>query len=594
MSSSCIMDIEELEKRGQEMVHRKINKPTLEDAMKYRDLVADLLAGRNISATKRKHKLVEKNSYIYHAYTLLIKQGHIEHNVANDGRLCKALQIKPCKSWSGITSITVFTTAYPEYTRESDGVRVKQPFSCAFSCNFCPNQPGQPRSYILNEPGILRATRNDHQCVPQMHDRLNALYSIGHTSLGKLEVLVLGGTFASYPVEYRREFARDIFYAANTFWDPDTTPLREPLSLEQEKEINTVAKSRVIGITFETRGDTINTSELRLYRELGCTRIQMGIQHIDDAILKKNNRQCPHQKTVTAIKLLKENGFKIDGHFMPNLPGATPAADHDMMIDNLLGVRSHVRGSHFVDEEYVLANPDIQVDQVKIYPTAVLPYTEIEKWFLDGSYVPYSDQLVKELVIKVKSLMFPFIRINRIIRDFFPEAIYAGGGKEMVGLRPEAQSEMSSAGRVICKCIRCRENKAAAWDGSYVVHVIKYNASGGDEYFISAESEDCKTLYGFARLRLDSAFNKVFMELNQAALLRELHVYSQSTFVGDKGLAVQHRGLGSRLMAEAEAIARRHHYYKMAVISGVGARTFYKRIGYVLNEGGGEFMMKKI
>ena len=584
------MDIEELEKRGQDMANRKIPKPSLDDAKLHQDIILQILnTDVKISELKRRYKLVVKNSYLYHVYKLLVDNDLVTYDLAKEEKLRKTLQIKPCKSWSGITSITVFTTAYPEYTRASDGQRVKQPFSCSYNCHFCVNQPGQPRSYILNEPGVLRATRNDHQCVPQMHDRLNTLYTIGHTALGKLEVLVLGGTFASYPEEYRREFTRDIFYGANTFWDEGRAGhRRNPLSLEQEKEINTVARSRVIGITFETRGDTINAAELRLYRELGCTRIQLGIQHIDDAILKKNNRQCPHWKTVAAIKLMKENGFKIDGHFMPNLPGATVEADHDMMIDNFLGVKSH---KHLTDgsEEYVLANPDIQVDQIKIYPTAVLPYTEVEKWFLDGSYKPYSDALVKDLVIKVKSLMFPFIRINRIIRDFFPEAIYAGGGREMAGLRPDAQREMV----VECKCCRCAEPRTATWDGSYVVHVIKYNASEGDEYFIAARSKDLKILYGFARLRLDNGFNKVFPELNQAALLRELHVYSQTTFVGEKGLAVQHKGLGTRLMKEAETIAKRCYYYKMAVIAGVGARTFYERLGYTL-EGIGEFMVKRL
>jgi len=562
------------------MVHRKIPKPSMEEALSLAPVISELLTchGLKLCDFKRKKKIVYKNSWIYHAYKLLVDVGMLNPTPEQEAKLRKTLQIKQCKSWSGITSITVFTSAYPEYTDKS-GKRVKQSFSCAFNCSFCPNQEGQPRSYILNEPGVLRATRNDHECVAQMHDRLNTLFTIGHTELGKLEVLVLGGTFASYPEEYRREFARDIFYAANTFWEGGE---REPLSLELEKRINETARSRVIGITFETRGDTINPNEIRLLRELGCTRVQMGIQHINDDILNKNNRKCPHHKTVAGIRLLKENGFKVDGHFMPNLPGSNPEADHDMLIDNFLGVKKHIRG---LEEEYVLVNPDIQVDQVKLYPCAVVPYTDIEKQFNAKTYIPYSDDLVKDLIVKFKSLVFPFIRINRIIRDFFPEAIYSGGGREMTGFRPNVE--------IPCACIRCREVKNGTWDGTYVIRTIKYNANEGDEYFISAESPDHKTLYGFARLRLDNAFNKVFMELNQAALVRELHVYSQTTFVGTSGSFVQHKGLGTRLMKEAEYIARKNGFYKVAVISGVGARTFYQRLGYTL-QGKGEYMMKRI
>jgi ELP3 family radical SAM enzyme/protein acetyltransferase len=283
--------------------------------------------------------------------------------------------------------------------------------------------------------------------------------------------------------------------------------------------------------------------------------------------------------------MLKRNCWKIDGHFMPNLPGSTIELDEDMLLNNVVGIKSRKKNV------YELQDPGIQVDQIKIYPTAVTPYTEIEKWFLDKSYVPYDDIKLFDLLLKFKTMVFPWIRINRIVRDFFAEAIYENGGREILNMRTELQKEMEKCG-VSCQCIRCREVKSKEWDGRYVLNVTKYGASNGDEYFISADSKDGKTLYGFVRLRLDDGFNKVFLELNNAALVREVHVYSQSTFVGEKGNSVQHRGLGTRLLREAENIARQKYYYKIAVIAGVGAQTFYEKLDYVRSGDGGDFMIK--
>lgn len=592
------IDIEELEAKGQMMASRDFPKPTPADVEKYKPLVKYMLSlGRvlqpgELNALKKKHRCNHKNSFLFHVFQSL----DIPTTPDQAEKFRRSLMIKACKSWSGITSITVFTSAYPEFTDATTGERKKQSFSCAYNCSFCPNQPGQPRSYILNEPGVLRANRNEFDCVRQIHDRMNSLYVIGHPDLGKLEVLVLGGTFASYPKPYREEFTRDIYYAANTFWDSGA--LRERLSLDEEKWINKTAKSRVIGLTFETRGDTIDADEMRFLRRLGCTRIQMGIQHIDDAILDKNNRKCAHKTTVKAIELLKTNCWKIDGHFMPNLPFSTAEKDRDMLIDKFLGLRfpvpkRHVDASGAHWEVFRLTNPELQVDQVKIYPTAVTVYTQIEEWYKQGIYKPYPEAEFESIMLDFKSLVFPWIRINRIIRDFFADAIFSESGSNL-GMRNDLGALMATMG-TRCPCIRCREVKNKDWDGKYDIVVRQYDASNGDEYFISAESPDRHTLYGFVRLRLDTpTYNadKVFPELQGAALIRELHVYSQLTNVGEKGRHVQHKGIGTRLMSKAEAIAAANKYGHVAVIAGIGAQTFYERIGYHLHEGPGEFMVK--
>ncbi len=565
------LDTQFLEKRGAEMLSKEFTRPTLEIARKYKNMIIALLQDEPIMSLKRKYSMFQKNSYIYFMFKLLLDNREITCTEEEEKILRKALMIKPCKSWSGITSITIFTSPYP---KGDDGQIQK--FSCAYNCSFCPNQPGQPRSYILNEPGVLRANKNKYDCVSQMYDRLQALYNIGHINLAKLEVLVLGGTFASYPISYRIEFCRDLFYAANTFWDDNK---RERLSLEQEQNINRTAMTRVIGLTIETRGDSINSTELKLLKRLGCTRIQMGIQHIDDDILNINNRKCPHYKTVNAIEMLKRNCWKIDGHFMPNLPGSSPEKDYDMLVNQFVGVKSMKQGC------YDLINPDIQVDQVKIYPCAVTAYTEIEKWYISGQYKPYSNEKLIDIIIDFKNRVFPWIRINRVVRDFFAEAIHENAGRDLLNLRADLSKK-----QIKCHCIRCREIKDHLFE-KWNIDVLQYNASNGTEYFIQAVTECKQHLFGFVRLRLDDGFNKVFVELNNAALIREVHVYSQTTFVGEKSnTSVQHKGIGSLLMKKAEEIALKNNYYKIAVISGIGAQTFYEKLGYERSDS--DFMIK--
>lgn len=583
------MDIEDLGQKPS-----KFKLPKLEDALKFKNQVIELYNNgtEDINAFKRKHRMNMTNPFILGMYELLVNNNFLgfEQDLEKENMLFSLLQIKQCKSWSGIQSITIFTSAYPEYTR--NGIRHKQEFSCAFNCSYCPKQDGSPRSYVEEEPGVARAYKNKFICVDQIRDRGRQLLKIGHRDLGKWEILVLGGTWESYPEEYQEEFIRDMFFAVNTFWDE--LPLRKPLSLEEEKTINRTAKTRVVGLTLETRPDTINAATIRKARRMGCTRFQIGIQHIDDDVLRVNNRKCPHYKTIAAIKLLKESGFKIDGHFMPNLPGSTLEKDRNMFMNHIVGVKYKMESNDRLYQKIEYMDPDIQCDQYKYYPTAVTDHTEIKEWFEKGTYVPYPDSDILKLGIEVKQHQPSHTRINRFVRDFFAEVIAPGGGREILGLRSDLQKLVPN-----CRCMRCREVKSEKWNGKYQVRIIQYGASGGQEYFIEAVSElhpdldDWRTMYGCVRLRLDHAFNKVFVELNQAALLRELHVYAPTTFVGQKGEHVQHKGLGTRLMHEAESIAIRNGYRKMAIIAAIGSQTFYERLGYN-EEGEGGYMFKKL
>lgn len=588
------IDIEEIANKTNKILNHDFPKPTEEHHIKFKPFIENILNGnikpKDFPKYKKKYGFTEKHSFLFRTYLDLVEKGELD--TANEDTLRACLRIKACKSWSGIMSITIFTAPHPEYTNEH-GERVKQSFSCAFNCSYCPNEPGQPRSYLKMEPGVLRANRNNFLCAEQMWDRMLALYMTGHLNkFNKLEIIVSGGTWTSYPREYREEFCRDIFYAANTFWQKE--PRRPRLSLTEEKTLNRQADSRVVGLTIETRPDTINPEEIRLLRYYGCTRVQLGIQHIDDDVLDKINRKCPTAKTIKAIEMLKRNCFKIDAHWMPNLPNTTPAKDRNMLVDVLCGVRGRViRSSNKNNEEwefYNLSNPEFSVDQWKVYPTAITPYTDIEKWYKEGTYKQYDEATLIDILLQMKTLIFPWIRLNRVIRDIPTDYIYnENTGSDNTSMRQELMDIMRHEGKY-CYCIRCREVKDKTWDGKYITSIRRYNASNGDEYFISAESQDNKTLYGFVRLRLDDATNKAFEELNGAALIRELHVYGQYAQFGDSGV-VQHKGLGKYLMGLAERIASDNHYKKIAVIASEGTVCYYQKLGYNLE---GSFVTKSL
>lgn len=521
---------------------------------------------------RRKFKCLPKKSQMKFALSLLIQKGLAPRGLALEKLLVKKAQ----KSQSGVLVVTVLTSPYPTVNGK------KQKFSCQWNCYYCPNEPDQPRSYLHDEPSVLRANRNDFDPVLQFCDRCVTLAMNGHP-VDKIELLVLGGTWASYPIEYQETFIRDLFYAANTFFDREK---RQRYSLEAEKLENETAAVKIIGITLETRPDCITPDELRRFRRYGCTRVQLGIQHTDDAILKKINRGHTLTESVQALKLLRDCCYKTDIHLMPNLPGSDPEKDRAMF-------------------EYVLHSPDLQADQWKIYPCEITPWTVIKKWYDQGTYVPYEDEKLVELLMDVKAQVHPWIRLNRVIRDIPSQ--YILGGMDEPNLRQIIGIKMIERGTP-CKCIRCREVKtddAAIASAECVIR--QYKANEGDEFFVSFETPDRSKICGFARLRLSpTSGGGVFPELEGAALVRELHVYGQLVAaitkskkrtsvsgIETEGSHAQHTGFGTQLMMKVEEIARAHGFKKMAVIAGVGVRNFYRRLGFEV-EGEGELMIKHL
>jgi hypothetical protein len=271
-----------------------------------------------------------RNSDLSFQYKQMVAEGVIEPH----SQMTFFLRIKAHKSTSGILSVTVFTSPRPEYTDPATGKKKTQKFTCKWNCYYCPNHPDHPRSYLPDEPGCMRAERCGFDAVRQMDDRVGCLHTIGHP-VDKLEVLVLGGTWESYPAAYREEYCRDLFYAANVFFDAE--PKRERLSLADEQTINETARCKIIGLTLETRPDTIDAESIRTLRAYGATRVQIGVQHIDDEILTKVNRQHGREDTERALKLLTDNCFKVDIHLMPDLPFASPEIDEKMFAE-ILGV----------------------------------------------------------------------------------------------------------------------------------------------------------------------------------------------------------------------------------------------------------------
>jgi len=495
-----------------------------------------------------------------------------EPNYELKKRLIKKVQ----KSQSGIISISVLTSGVPEYTNK-EGVRVKGTFSCLHNCSFCPNEKPsidnnwtqQPKSYLYTEPAVLRANQNDFDPIKQMNSRISSLIRMGH-QVDKIELIVLGGTWSEYPKEYQEEFITSLYYSANTYFDEIKRPLQ---SLEEEIVINESSIIHIIGLTLEMRSDSICMREIERLRRFNCTRVQLGIQHTNNDILRLNNRGETIEITKRAIKLLKDNCYKIDGHLMLNLYGSSPELDKEML-------------NNFLEDE------DIQIDQMKIYPCAVVPFTKIKELYEEGIYKPYEDIYLFELIKEFKMKINPQIRINRIIRDISGHYILGGYSQQYTNLRQILKEDMKK-NYWNCRCIRCREVKDNIYNPDEVELLIhKYKSSGGDEYYISYETS--KYLIGFIRLRLTDISKKIkqIPILNECGLIRELHVYSILSNVGERNeYSTQHKGYGKRLIEKAEKIALENGFRKMAIIAGTGVRNYYRKLDYELKD---TYMIKDI
>ncbi len=491
------------------------------------------------------------NADILQEYRNLLNLKKISQNET----LEKILRKRSVRTMSGIAPVAVLTESYP----------------CPGHCAYCPHEKDVPVSYLSNEPAVMRAIRCHYDPYIQTISRLKALVNNGHQPT-KIELIVIGGTWSYLPKNYRYFYILNCFKAANDFSkyafsskkinSKEAYPkklslkkLKEFLAKEQKR--NEKSKYKIIGLTLETRPDYINLNEVREMRELGCTRVEIGVQAVDDDILKLNKRGHGVLEIALATKLLKQFGFKVTYHLMPALPGATPEKDLELFK------------KLFTDERF-------QPDQIKFYPTVVTKGSLLYTWYKKGKYQPYSDAVLQKLIVDCKSFVPTYVRIIRLIRDIPSESIIAGN--KITNLRQVMQQN-----GVKCNCIRCREAKDRAVK-KYRINILKYKSSGGIEYFISADSYDKETLFGFCRLRIDKN-----SEISPA-IIRELHVYGELATIGSKE-KVQHRGLGIKMLALAEDLTRQEGLKKIAVISGVGVRNYYRKNGYRLKN---TYLEKKI
>lgn len=479
-----------------------------------------------------------KNTILLKAYRDLVNSDKIKSNLI----LENILKTRKIRSLSGIVSITVITKPYP----------------CPGKCLYCPDEIDMPKSYLANEPACMRAVLTKFDPYKQVEARLNSLQLTGHTT-DKIELIVLGGTWSYYPKKYQTWFIKRCFDAVNQ---------KTSKNLKTAQKINEKAKNRIIGLTLETRPDYVTIKEIKRMRELGCTRVELGVQSIYDNILKFNRRGHDVAAVIKATKLLKDAGLKVTYHMMLNLPGSSIKKDEKAF-------------------EELFSNPNFQPDQLKIYPCVVLKTALLYKVWKQKQYKPYSKKQLINLLIKIKQKIPPHVRIIRIIRDIPSQSIVAGN--KASNLRQIIQQQ-----KIQCKCIRCREphEKIAK---KLKLFRQDYRASAGKEIFLSYEDPQRKNIYAFLRLRITN--NWTLPILKDSALIRELHVYGRVAELAQNEKRktkniIQHKGLGKKLMEEAEKIAKKEFgFKKIAVIAGIGVRDYYRKLGYKLKD---EYMIKKL
>ena len=492
-------------------------------------------------------------------------------------RVKQLLLTKPTRSMSGVSVVAVMAKPYP----------------CPHGrCLPCPGGPASdlgdlPQSYTGLEPATRRALRNRFDPYLQVFNRLEQYVASGHVP-EKVELIIMGGTFMAMPWPYVKRFVTRCYQALNDFsrafyktgrldllafrrffmLPGDITDIRREKEVQRrvialrkagarlldEQRRNETAHIRAVGLTVETRSDCASPSDAGRMLELGCTRAELGVQSVYGHALKWMQRGHGTEQTVRAIRVLKDHGFKINAHYMPGL-NVSPARDLDGMLK-------------------LFADPRYRPDMLKIYPCLVIKGTRLHHLWKNGRYRPLTTSKAVRLIAGFKAHVPEYCRIMRIQRDIPLEMVAAGVG--MTNLRQLVAAAMRRQGRV-CRCIRCREiGRAQRPEGAVRLRRMSYEASSGTEHFISAEQSD--HIIGFCRLRFPSQPLRTEIT-RKTAIIRELHVYGEALAIGARG-RYQHSGIGKRLVAAAEAISQKAGMKRIAIISGIGVRQYYRRLGY--------------
>jgi len=512
------------------------------------------------------------------------------------------IKMKPMRSESGVTTVTVLT----------------KPFACPGLCIFCPNDVRMPKSYIATEPGAQRALMNRFSPYGQVFNRLRALRSIGHPT-EKIELLILGGTWSYYPKKYQIWFIHECFKAMNDFGEnPDlynelnidkykiaikdiTNDLKNDFNnklrvqvgqkpynqilqtkefkeyfkdkviaeedrswedLKYQQDINSLGKTRCVGLVLETRPDSITAKEVLNLRRFGATKIQLGIQTLDDEISKLNKRGENKQDSAQAFRLLRAGGFKIHAHIMPNLYGATPEKDLETYKEL------------FESENY-------KPDELKIYPTSLIKNTELYTLWKEGKYTPYSTSELVNLISKFMEITPEYCRLTRIIRDIPSTEIE--DGNTITNLREIIERGLAKDKKPNNN-IRAREikNEKIKFE-DLKLDILQYKTSNTKEYFLQFVT-NTRQIAGFLRLSiLGDKLNPITEELDNCAIIREIHVYGPSLELNKDSIGeAQHLGLGTKLIERAKQIVKNNNISKLAVISSIGTREYYMKRGFIL------------
>ncbi len=461
-------------------------------------------------------------------------------------KLLPLLKRKATRTISGVTVIAVMTKPWP----------------CPHNgpCAYCPGGPSQgvPQSYTGHEPAAMRGIENKYDPHRQVTSRIRQLEAIGHI-VDKVELIIMGGTFPATPAEYQENFVKECLDAV--------TRIRTQ-SLEQTQKQAETSKIRNVGITVETRPDWAKRKQIDNMLSLGVTRVELGVQNVYNDIYRRVKRGHTVKDVVEATRTLKDAGLKVVYHLMPGLPGTSLERD-------LEGFRT------------VFTNPNFKPDMIKIYPCLVLKGTKAYEWWKRGEFTPYSCEEAVRLVVEVKKIVPPWIRIMRVQRDI-PAGLVEAGVKKS-NLRQIASKRLWLEGQK-CRCIRCREvghrwlkDRVKPDPENIKIFSTREKASNGVDLFISAEDPLNDVLVGYLRLRIpsDSAHRPEIWP-GSSSLVRELHVYGSLVPVGKHvPKAWQHKGHGAVLLSEAERISREEYdLRKVVVISALGTKRYYTRFGY--------------
>lgn len=461
-------------------------------------------------------------------------------------KLLPLLRRKTTRTISGVTVVAVMTKPYPCPQQEP--------------CSYCPGGPqyGVPQSYTGYEPAAMRGIQNNYNPYKQVKSRIQQLTSIGH-NVDKIELIIMGGTFPATPLKYQTYFIKRCL---------DAITNKKSTSLEQAKKNAETSRIRNVGITVETRPDWAKQKQTDQMLNMGVTRVELGVQNPNNEIYRAVGRTHTVQDITEATRILKDAGLKIAYHLMPGLPTSNPTKDLKAFTETF-------------------TNPQYKPDMIKIYPCLVLKGTRAYEQYCKGNYTPYTTEQATNLIAQIKKHIPPWTRIMRVQRDIPAQLIEAGVNHS--NLRQLALNKLKEQG-LRCHCIRCREvghrmaiDKVKPDPDNIKILTTQYKASEGEETFLSAEDTENDILIGYLRLRIPSPkAHRPEIEAQPCSIVRELHVYGPLVPVGKHmAKAWQHKGYGAILLNEAERVTREDYgYKKIAVISALGTKQYYKRTGY--------------